>query len=170
MAKWFGLIWLVCLHIRFPNLFYAFFRSQFSFRNYSLLFRHISYFGTFPRDIHIHPIIYYVLEIAIKSQNETHVYVDAPKIMPTYIKTKSIANEWITINYKISKQNTSFIPPHRTGSLTSRGSDESKSRRVFGSLLRRHTSFGAPDNNARVYTTSHSTVSTLSQETTHEMK
>ncbi|XP_055319222.1 septin-7 isoform X6 [Sitodiplosis mosellana] len=56
-----------------------------------------------------------------------------------------------------------------TGSLTSRGSDESKSRRVFGSLLRRHTSFGAPDNNARVYTTTHSSVSTLSQEN-HEMK
>ncbi|XP_037047418.1 septin-7-like isoform X4 [Bradysia coprophila] len=32
-----------------------------------------------------------------------------------------------------------------TGSLTSRGSDESKSRRVFGSLLRRHTSFGATE-------------------------
>lgn len=30
-------------------------------------------------------------------------------------------------------------------SLASRNSDESKSRRVFGSLLRRHTSFGAPD-------------------------
>lgn len=33
----------------------------------------------------------------------------------------------------------------RTGSVSSRGSDESKSRRGFGSLLRRHTSFGAPD-------------------------
>lgn len=33
----------------------------------------------------------------------------------------------------------------RNGSLTSRGSDESKSRRVFGSLLRRHTSFGATE-------------------------
>lgn len=32
-----------------------------------------------------------------------------------------------------------------TGSLASRNSEESKSRRVFGSLLRRHTSFGAPD-------------------------
>ncbi|XP_055838315.1 protein peanut isoform X2 [Episyrphus balteatus] len=32
-----------------------------------------------------------------------------------------------------------------TASMTSRGSDESKGRRVFGSLLRRHTSFGAPD-------------------------
>lgn len=66
---------------------------------------------------------------------------------------------------RITKQ----IISHRTGSLTSRGSDESKSRRVFGSLLRRHTSFGAPDNNARAYTTTHSTVSTLSQEN-HEMK
>lgn len=33
----------------------------------------------------------------------------------------------------------------RTGSLTSKASEESKGRRVFGSLLRRHTSFGAPD-------------------------
>lgn len=34
----------------------------------------------------------------------------------------------------------------RTGSLASRTSDDSKkSRHVFGSLLRRHTSFGAPD-------------------------
>lgn len=33
----------------------------------------------------------------------------------------------------------------RTGSLASRTSDESKKSRVFGSLLRRHTSFGAPD-------------------------
>ncbi|XP_035911874.1 septin-7 isoform X3 [Anopheles stephensi] len=32
-----------------------------------------------------------------------------------------------------------------TASLASRSSDESKGRRVFGSLLRRHTSFGAPD-------------------------
>lgn len=34
--------------------------------------------------------------------------------------------------------------------MTSRGSDESKSRRVFGSLLRRHTSFGAPDSSRSV--------------------
>lgn len=33
----------------------------------------------------------------------------------------------------------------RTGSLASRNSDDSKKSRVFGSLLRRHTSFGAPD-------------------------
>ncbi|XP_055374624.1 septin-7 isoform X7 [Condylostylus longicornis] len=32
-----------------------------------------------------------------------------------------------------------------TASMSSRNSDESKGRRVFGSLLRRHTSFGAPD-------------------------
>lgn len=32
-----------------------------------------------------------------------------------------------------------------TGSLASRTSEESKKSRVFGSLLRRHTSFGAPD-------------------------
>ncbi|XP_055537368.1 septin-7 isoform X2 [Wyeomyia smithii] len=32
-----------------------------------------------------------------------------------------------------------------TASLASRSSDESKGRRVFGSLLRRHTSFGGPD-------------------------
>ncbi|XP_055920040.1 protein peanut isoform X8 [Eupeodes corollae] len=32
-----------------------------------------------------------------------------------------------------------------TASMTSRGSDDPKSRRGFGSLLRRHTSFGAPD-------------------------
>lgn len=48
----------------------------------------------------------------------------------------------------------------RTGSLSSRHSDESKSRRVFGSLLRRHTSFGAPDNNARTGPITHSIVST----------
>lgn len=40
---------------------------------------------------------------------------------------------------------TAQQPFRRTGSVTSRGSDESKSRRVFGSLLRRHTSFGASD-------------------------
>ena len=34
---------------------------------------------------------------------------------------------------------------HRTGSMASRTSEESKKSRVFGSLLRRHTSFGAPD-------------------------
>lgn len=66
-----------------------------------------------------------------------------------------------------NKQKPKQIISRRTGSLTSRGSDESKSRRVFGSLLRRHTSFGAPD--ARVYTT-HSSVSALSQDSTHDMK
>lgn len=49
---------------------------------------------------------------------------------------------------KKTTQPTSKIS--RTGSLTSRGSDESKSRRVFGSLLRRHTSFGAPDSTRSV--------------------
>lgn len=68
-----------------------------------------------------------------------------------------------------SKKNYDTSSPNRTGSLTSRGSDESKSRRVFGSLLRRHTSFGAPDSSARVYTTTHSTVSTLSHDI-HELK
>lgn len=68
---------------------------------------------------------------------------------------------------KKKKQNKyirQHIISHRTGSLTSRGSDESKSRRVFSSLLRRHTSFGGPDSNARVYTTTHSSVSTLSHD------
>ncbi|XP_055608677.1 septin-7 isoform X2 [Uranotaenia lowii] len=41
-----------------------------------------------------------------------------------------------------------------TASLASRSSDESKGRRVFGSLLRRHTSFGAPDTVRGASTTS----------------
>lgn len=46
------------------------------------------------------------------------------------------------INHKNSHSPHSY---NRTASLASRSSDESKSRRGFGSLLRRHTSFGAPD-------------------------
>lgn len=58
---------------------------------------------------------------------------------------------------------------YRTSSLTSRGSDESKSRRVFGSLLRRHTSFGAPDNSSRACST-HSIVPANLQDLIHESK
>lgn len=45
------------------------------------------------------------------------------------------------------KNNTKNRPKnsYRTGSLASRASDDSKKSRVFGSLLRRHTSFGAPE-------------------------
>lgn len=53
--------------------------------------------------------------------------------------------------------------------MSSRGSDESKSRRVFGSLLRRHTSFGAPDN-SRGFSTTHSSVSSISHEQNNEIK
>lgn len=42
----------------------------------------------------------------------------------------------------------------RTGSLASRTSDELKAKgRVFGSLLRRHTSFGAPDSRGSTLST-----------------
>lgn len=74
----------------------------------------------------------------------------------------------LNLNTKTKQKKYDTSSPNRTGSLTSRGSDESKSRRVFGSLLRRHTSFGAPDSSTRAYTT-HSTVSTLSHDI-HELK
>lgn len=57
---------------------------------------------------------------------------------------------------------------YRTGSLASRGSDESKSRRVFGSLLRRHTSFGATDNNAKMFTTNRTAESSVSHEQSND--
>lgn len=98
--------------------------------------------------------------IAIPQNTHTHTHI--------CIQNKQHTNINLSIP-KQTKKNYDTSSPNRTGSLTSRGSDESKSRRVFGSLLRRHTSFGAPDSSARVYTTTHSTVSTLSHDI-HELK
>lgn len=57
-------------------------------------------------------------------QKKTHIFVKQKYLGTIFLETKQF---------------------FRTGSVSSRGSDESKSRRGFGSLLRRHTSFGAPD-------------------------
>ncbi|XP_037903357.1 septin-7 isoform X12 [Hermetia illucens] len=52
-----------------------------------------------------------------------------------------------------------------TASMTSRSSDESKGRRVFGSLLRRHTSFGAPDTHRGSTVTANNTNNTTTSNT-----
>ncbi|XP_058463239.1 septin-7 isoform X3 [Malaya genurostris] len=56
-----------------------------------------------------------------------------------------------------------------TASLASRNSDESKGRRVFGSLLRRHTSFGGPDTVRGGAAASSTTTTTTSTTTTNNI-
>lgn len=79
---------------------------------------------------------------------------------------KSIKKKQIKVK-KLQKKisSSSSWSSYRTASMTSRSSDESKGRRVFGSLLRRHTSFGAPDTHRGSTVTANNTNNTTTSNT-----